>query len=162
MACLGSIGADEADAVVGAQNGAFLAVVLNSAVEEDHGHVAGHGDDLVGNVGGAGGDHVDDQQVAAILQSGVDGLVLGGLAVVAVIVGEVDAQGAQLSVQSGADRRNVGISVGVVEHADLQGAGLGGSLGSGSLSGGGLSSGCAGAAASGQSEHHGQSQNKCK
>ena len=115
-----SVGADEADVGVGVQNGALFAVSLDGAVEEDNGGAVRQRDDLVGNVGGAGSDHVDDQQVVAVGDSGLDLLVLGGLVVVAVEVVVGNAQAVQLCVQSGTDAGNVGVGEGVVEHADLQ------------------------------------------
>ena len=165
MTGFGSVGADEADAIVGVQDGAFLAVSLDGAVEEDNGGAVCQGDDLVGNVGGAGSDHVDDQQVVAVGDSGLDLLVLGGLVVVAVEVVVGNAQAVQLCVQSGADAGNVGVGEGVVEHADLQLGSFDLSLGLVPCGSGGGSGGSAGGglgAAGGHGDHHDKREQQCK
>jgi len=136
VACFGSVGADEADGSVRVEDGALVAVSLDGAVEEDNGGAVCHGDDLVGNVGGTGGDHVDDQQVVAVGQSGLDLLVLGGLVVVAVEVLIGNAQGVELRVECGTDAGDVGISERVVEHANLQVGSLGRLSSRGLFSGG--------------------------
>ena len=120
MACFGSVGADEADGSVRVEDGALVAVSLDGTVEEDNGGAVCHGDDLVGNVGGTGGDHVDDQQVIAVSDCGLDGLVLRGLVAVGVEVLIGNVQRVQLCIESGADAGDVGVGIGVVEHGDLQ------------------------------------------
>ena len=152
MTGFGSVGADEADAGVGVQDGAFLTVSLDGAVEEDN--------------GGAGGDHVDDQQVVAVGNGGLDLLVLGGLVVVTVEVVVGNAQAVQLCVQSGADAGNVGVGEGVVEHADLQLGSFDLSLGlvpCGSGGGSGVSAGGGGlGAAGGHGDYHDKREQQCK
>ena len=166
MTGFGSVGADEADVGVGVQDGAFLAVSLDGAVEEDNGGAVRQRDDLVGNVGGAGSDHVDDQQVVAVGDSGLDLLVLGGLVVVAVEVVVGNAQAVQLCVQSGTDAGNVGVGEGVVEHADLQLGSFDLSLGLVPCGGGGGSGVSAGGgglgAAGGHGDYHDKREQQCK
>ena len=122
MACLGGVGADECDVLISVQDrsGSLDAVLIDCAVEEDNGHIAGQLHDALRGVGRTGGDHVDDQQVIAVSDCGLDGLVLRGLVAVGVEVLIGNAQRVQLCIESGADAGDVGVGIGVVEHGDLQ------------------------------------------
>ena len=85
-----------------------------------HDCIAGQLHDALRGVVRTGGDHVDDQQVIAVSDCGLDGLVLRGLVAVGVEVLIGNAQRVQLCIESGADAGDVGVGIGVVEHGDLQ------------------------------------------
>ena len=145
----------------------------NGAVEEDHGDILFlcHVDDVVGSVLGAGVNQVDDQHGSALGDSGLNGLGLGGLVAVAVVVGEVYTGRGELSVQSGTYAGNVGVGIGIVEYGNLAlgGGSIAGALGCGSGSCGscgavvGRCCGAAGATAAGsQGQQHASGQEQCR
>ena len=164
------VGADEGALVIAGDNG--LAAVLsggNGTVKEHNGDVLvlGHVDDVVGGILGAGVNQVDDQHGSTLGDCGLNGLSLGGLVAVAVIVGVLDTSAVQLSVQSGTNAGNVGIGEGIVEYGNLAVSGsssgiagvcgCGGSLGSGRRAVVGSCACCgggAGAAAGSHGQHH--------
>ena len=117
MAGLGSVGANEGALVVAAHH-----FVSNLAVEEDDGDTGGTGslNSVLRSVGRGSLHDVDDQQVGAVGDGGVDLVGLLGLVAGAVEVVVLDAHGIQLAVHEVADAGDVHVGEVIVEHAHVQ------------------------------------------
>ena len=158
VASLGGVGAHEGALVIAVHH-----VVGDLAVEEDDGNagVLGGVHSVLGGVRGGRLHDVDDQQVGAIGQRGVDLVGLLGLVAGAVKVVVVDAQGGQHLVHIVADAGDVHVGVVVVEHGHVQLTGLSG-LALRRSRGGGGGRGAAAGAAAGAAGEGGKHENGCK
>ncbi|MPN25744.1 hypothetical protein SDC9_173159 [bioreactor metagenome] len=153
MAGLGGIGADECAFVIALDH-----VVGDFAVEEDDGDPGSFCSVycVLRGIGRRGLNDVDDQQVGAVGDGGVDLVGLLGLVASAVVVVKGDAQCVQLLVHLVAHAGNIDVRIVVIEYRDVQIARCCCSAGSGGRSSAGRGR-AAGTAARKRCEH----QNGC-
>ena len=120
VAGLGSVGTDEGALVIAADH-----AVIDFAVEEDDGDAGSAGSlhGVLRSVGRGGLHDVDDQQVGAVGDSGVDLVGLHGLVAAAVVVVGLNAHLAEQAVQCIADAGDVHVGIVIVEHGHVQRAG---------------------------------------
>ena len=155
MAGLGSVGADEGALLIAVDH----LIVGDLAVEEDDGDTGGLSglNSVLSGIGRGSLNDVDDQQVSAVGDGGVDLVGLLGLVASTVIVGVVHAHSLELLIHRAADAGDVHVRVVIVEHAHVQRGGLRVL----SARGRGLLRGLA-AAAGQQAQHHDSRQENCK
>ena len=152
MTCLGGVGAHESALLIAVHH-----FVSHLAVEEDDGDTGSLGGvgSVLRGVGRGSLHDVDDQQVRAVGDSGVDLVSLLGLVAATVVVGVLDAQSLELAVHGVTDAGDIHIGKIVVEHTHVQRGSVG-------VAGAALVVILV-AAAGQQSQHHhgGQENSKC-
>ena len=121
MTGLRRVRADEGTLVV-----ALYHVIRDLAIEEDDGDTGGLGG-LYGVLGGVGRGRlhdVDDQQISAVGDGGVDLIGLLCLVARAVIIAGLDAHGVKLFLHRVADAGDIHIGKVIVEHGHIQRRGV--------------------------------------